>query len=198
MESRDSLYFPPGRGPSATVTSDSHFLSIALEEPDGFFAIDSFLFVVGIGDAPGVHEEVTVPTRSDDSGVPPASPDAVWTMIANMRGGLRGGADPNRLYTGTRLFSPGTRLYLGEVYWGMADSAHVVGRAKDTKKLVNCVVKLALLEKARPKRVYSPSTIHLLRKLDATLYETQADAARAAERIARTIEWLRAEAGDEG
>jgi hypothetical protein len=150
--------------------------------------------VVGIGDAPGVREKVTSSTRSDDNRVPPGSPDPVWTVIANMRGELRGGADPNRLYTGTRLFSPGTRLYLGEVYWGMVDSAHVVGRAKDTKKLVNCVVKLALLEKARPKLVYSPSTIHLLRKLEATLYETQADAALGAERIAHAIERRRAEA----
>lgn len=102
-----------------------------------------------------------------------------------MTGEIRGGRDPDRRYTGTPIFSAGTRLYLGEVYWGAADNAHFIGLSRNRRTLANSVVDLALVVHVRPKLIYSPGLIGRLRKLDAAFYEDEAQAREAASTIGR-------------
>ena len=93
--------------------------------------------------------------------------DPAWYVVANMTDAPRGGREPGKIYTGTRVFSPGTLLYVGERYSGMCEALHVIGLARNSHKFVNCVVPVKLLENIRPKLIYSPALLARLPKLEA-------------------------------
>lgn len=115
-----------------------------------------------------------------------AATEAVWTVVANMTREVRGSPEdgPRR---GTPMFGAGARLYLGEGYWGMGESTHVIGLHRGSKRLVNCVVRLALLTDVRAKLEYAPGRIAALRRLNARIFADRA----AAEAEARHVEgWI--------
>lgn len=84
---------------------------------------------------------------------------------------LRGGPDPDRNYRGTPNFSPRTKLYLGEVYWGASLHAHVIGLRRGSRRYVNCVVNIGLLTDIREKLIYSPSVLAVLQRLNGQTSE---------------------------
>jgi hypothetical protein len=112
--------------------------------------------------------------------------EPVWTVVANMTRELRGSkADGN--FTGTRMFSAGTRLYIGEVYGGMGESGHVIGIHRASKDLVNCVVRLLLLDDVRVSLEYSSGRIAALRRLEAKIFPDR----EAAEALAQYVRaWI--------
>lgn len=93
--------------------------------------------------------------------------DPAWYVVANMTDVPRGGREPGKVYTGTRVFSPGTLLYVGDQYGGMCEALHVIGLARNSRKLVNCVVGVKLLENIRAKLIYSPALLAKLPRLEA-------------------------------
>lgn len=111
-----------------------------------------------------------------------ATTEAVWTVVANMTREVRGSSeDPPR--HGTPMFSAGTRLYLGQGYWGMGESTHVIGLHRGSKRLVNCVVRLALLTDVRAKLEYAPGRIAALRRLNARIFADRAAAEAEAHHV---------------
>lgn len=122
-----------------------------------------------------------------------AGATARWTVTANISGMRRGGLGPGQLRTGTRLFSAGTKLYVGEIYWGMLETGHMIGLARNTRKFVNCVIPLTMLCDIRPTLVYSPGALRTLEKLECTFHVDGEAAAKAATHLADTVNWLRTE-----
>jgi hypothetical protein len=118
--------------------------------------------------------------------------EPVWTVVANLTREERGGRDPEQRFRGTPTFSPGARLYLGEVYWGMSQDAHMIGQNRSSKRFTNCVVDMRLLDEVRATLEYSSSTIAALRKLDARTFPDRAAAEKMAKQVQGVIAWLRA------
>ncbi len=115
--------------------------------------------------------------------------ETAWTVVANVITSERGGRDPTCRYTGTPVFRAGAKVYFGQVFWGAAVDSHVIGRARNSRKFVNCVVGLDLLENVRPQLVYAPSTIRQLIDLDASILVDRESAQEMADCISRAIEW---------
>ena len=100
-----------------------------------------------------------------------------WVVCANISDHLRGGTDPTRFYQGTKLFSPGTKVYLGHAYWGMGgERLHVIGLRRISKVFVNCAVEIGTLQNMRILSVYSASLWAKLEKLGAERFEAKSDA----------------------
>jgi hypothetical protein len=115
------------------------------------------------------------------------SMDPVWHVVANMTSTPRGGREEGKSYQGTPKFAPRTLLFVGEIYAGTCDAVHAIGRARDTRRFVNCVVNVKTLTDIRPKLIYSPS---LLGKLPSLGAQSFADREKA-EKFAETITfWL--------
>jgi len=112
-----------------------------------------------------------------------------WTVAANILPDERGGRDPGQKYTGTPIFRAGAKVFIGEVYWGRADSSHVIGIGRGSHKLVNCVVRLDLLRNIRPKLVYSLPTVRQLMDLDCAILPDLEAAEGLAARLKREIDW---------
>jgi hypothetical protein len=93
-----------------------------------------------------------------------------WVVAANMCARTRNGKDQDKKYTGTRMFSPGRRLYLGQGYWGMGQSMHVIGLRRISRDLVNCVVNIELIKTARPALIYSKTLIQKLEQLGCMFF----------------------------
>jgi len=121
----------------------------------------------------------------------------LWTVVANMTHVARNGRDPERLYTGTPIFSAGTRLHLGSAYWGMSEKLHVIGRGRGSSRMVNAVVGFALLEHVRAKLVYSPARLASLRRLEAFLTPDRDTAEHFADQVTGVIKRLSQERADE-
>ena len=108
-----------------------------------------------------------------------------WAVVANMTTELRKGKMPDQNYTGTPVFTPRTKLYMGEGYWGASDTIHVVGLGRGSRKFVNCIVGFKLLTDVRPQLVYSPGRLATLTRLNATLM----DDAESAQALAERVRW---------
>ncbi len=101
-----------------------------------------------------------------------------WAVCANISDVLRGGVDPQKFYQGTRMFSPGTRVYLGRVYWGMGgESLHVVGLRRISRDFVNCVIAITIVENIRICSVYSPKLWNVMARLEAETFSCKQKAA---------------------
>ena len=100
-----------------------------------------------------------------------------WAVCANISDHIRGGTDPDRFYQGTKMFSPGTKVYLGSAYWGMGgERIHVLGLRRISRDFVNCVVHIGTLQNIRVSPIYSASTFKKLERLQAELYGSRQEA----------------------
>ena len=101
-----------------------------------------------------------------------------WSVCGNISDHIRGGTDPDKFYQGTKMFSPGTKVYLGSAYWGMGgQKIHVIGLRRTSRDFVNCVIHIGVLENLRTSSVYSTSRWETLERLNARLFETEQNAA---------------------
>jgi len=112
-----------------------------------------------------------------------------WVIEANIIRDLRRGRDGVTLHTGTPKFRGGAKVYVVGVYWGMANTAVVVGHHRIDQKYLGCAIPLRLLEKLRPKVLYSPGVARAIAyALDTAadrecFYATEKETIRAVSRI---------------
>jgi hypothetical protein len=116
--------------------------------------------------------------------------EPLWTVVANMTSQPRNGSEAGRRYTGTPIFSAGTKLYLGYVYVGANEKLHAIGRGRNSARLVNSVIDLRLLVNVRPNLVYSPGRLKSLKRLEAFLSDNREAAETFSNQIAASIQWL--------
>lgn len=118
------------------------------------------------------------------------SPEPLWTVTAVISDHLRNGNDPDRQYTGTPVFAAGTRVYIGQVYGGMLENLHVIGRGRNASRIVSAVVGFEMLLDPQPKLVYSPARLKMLKRLDAFSTPNRSEAEDRADFVRRTRLWL--------
>lgn len=111
-----------------------------------------------------------------------------WVVVGNMRTQSRNGKIADIKYTGTRMFSRGTRLYLGQGYWGMGQSMHVIGLRRISRDTVNCIIEVGLIENPRPTLIYSKSLIQKLEHLNCVFFLNRSDAVKYADYVTSWIQ----------
>jgi hypothetical protein len=116
-----------------------------------------------------------------------------WAVAGNISDVERNGVKSGQRYRGTRVFSPGTKVFAGEIYWGMLRKGHFIGLNRVTKRFSNSVLDLLLIENLRVKSIYSQSEYNKLKKLECSLFETSEGADKLLENINGAIEFLRKE-----
>jgi hypothetical protein len=84
---------------------------------------------------------------------------------------------------GTKHFSPGTKVYLVDAYWGMGgETVTVLGLARRPKRWIGVDVGARVVENWRAKLIHDPG---VLRRLRPTRPLTEADASRLASVLGR-------------
>jgi hypothetical protein len=129
---------------------------------------------------------------------PPERKWGSWVIEANIAKDPRQGRDGATLHTGTPKFRGGAKVYVAGLYWGMVSTAVVVGRHRMDHQYLGCAIALELLEKLRPKVLYSPGVARIIAHELATsgvaadcFYLDEEEAVRAAELIGRLIQRAR-------
>lgn len=117
-----------------------------------------------------------------------------FAVVANISDHLRGGLDRERFYQGTPTFSPGTKVYLGEAYWGMGgQNIHVIGLRRVSRRFVNCAVTTGILENLRVASVYKPKIWTMLDKLYGMRFADRDMAEDYLARISQARDMMRPE-----
>jgi hypothetical protein len=133
-------------------------------------------------------EPVLIKTSSFGSTLELRIKAPVWVVVGNIKGHKRGGVDPQKRYSGTRVFSPKTKVYLGQYYAGMGLSSHVIGLSRNRRSLANCVIDIEMLENIRPKLEYSVHRLKALQELESMFFLSEAEAQAHANWVLSSIE----------
>jgi len=114
-----------------------------------------------------------------------------WSLIANVRQWTRRGPGGQDIQSGTKHFSPGTKVYCCAPSWdqALAIRASVVGRHRGGRKLVQMVIDAKHLTNWRAKLIYDPRILSLpYPRWRSPVWGSDEQAQQNVERWA---EWLR-------
>ncbi|MEP0189083.1 MAG: hypothetical protein ABJP70_04620 [Erythrobacter sp.] len=82
------------------------------------------------------------------------------------------------VHRGTKAFSPGTKVYMGQWFWGAPEAGgYAIGRNRVSGRLTKAVVPGFLLNNFRTKSIYSTTLHATLDEREAELFENK-DAAQ--------------------
>jgi hypothetical protein len=110
--------------------------------------------------------------------------DSEWCLVGNVRAQTRHGRDGSDIQTGTKHFSPGTKVYCLPPLWHDGyEKIKVVGRHRGTRKLVTMVVKSDWITNWRAKVVYSPEVRRHLSQAARHRWQSQKDVEKFAKLI---------------
>ncbi|WP_299023926.1 HD domain-containing protein [uncultured Sulfitobacter sp.] len=115
-----------------------------------------------------------------------------WVICANISDHLRSGREKGRFYQGTRKFSGGTKVYLGEPFWGMGGmNLRVAGLHRISRSWTHSVISSGVLVNLRPYAVYSVRKWETLGDNFAVTFDTKDDALEFMERVHQAVrdEW---------
>jgi hypothetical protein len=83
-------------------------------------------------------------------------PTQLWTLVANIKQDISYGKGKLQTRSGTKHFSPGTKVYIIDCFAGMTEDITVIGLARDTKRLITIVIRAEWVEHLRVKLCYNP------------------------------------------
>jgi len=105
-----------------------------------------------------------------------------WCVVGNVVVERLHGSE-GQVRRGTKHFSPGTKVYLVDAYWGKGgEMVTVLGLARRPKRWITVDVSARVLENWRAKLIYDPA---VLRRLLHTQPPTEAEASRLASVLGR-------------
>lgn len=89
----------------------------------------------------------------------------VWSVIANIVPKRLYGPDGNEIKIGTKHFTPNTKVYVVDGYWGMGgESVTVIASPRKTTQYVVITIQASVLHNFRTKMIYKPQVLKLLSK----------------------------------
>ena len=97
--------------------------------------------------------------------------EPVWTVTSNIVEERTSGPDGFESHTGTKHFSPGTKVYIIDWFPGVAERIVVVGLSRKPKRFIKMVIPANSVQSFRIKMCYEPGA---LKKIYAH-FETQKD-----------------------
>jgi hypothetical protein len=112
-----------------------------------------------------------------------------WCVVANVVGARLHG-EAGELRHGTKHFTPGTKVYVRDAFWGMGgESVTVVGRARHDKRWITVTLRAEVLENWRATVVYEPAVLE--RMADDAVQGDETTAREWAESLSRHREAAR-------
>ncbi len=85
------------------------------------------------------------------------------------------------VHRGTKAFSPGTKIHVGEWFWGYAEGGgYAIGQNRVSGRVTKAVVPTFLLHNFRPSAIYSARLFSKLDEREAELFEDKEEAAKLA------------------
>ncbi|HVK18259.1 MAG TPA: hypothetical protein VM533_15055, partial [Fimbriiglobus sp.] len=88
----------------------------------------------------------------------------LWAAVANVREACRTGSGGAEVRNGTKHFRGGAKVYVIDAFWGTCDAVTVVGQHRKSRKWMCLHMPARHLENLRPKLVYSPTALTLMRE----------------------------------
>lgn len=85
-----------------------------------------------------------------------------WVIVANIVEYERGGPDPEKVYRGTKIYAPGTKVYIGSRDGGRFENFGVLGLNRVSKKLTVSMVNISVLDNLRSKVIYNEKILQKL------------------------------------
>lgn len=87
----------------------------------------------------------------------------VWSVIANIVPKRLYGPYGNEIKIGTKHFTPNTKVYVVDGYWGMGgESVTVIASPRKTTQYVVITIQTSVLHNFRTKLIYKPQVLRLL------------------------------------
>jgi hypothetical protein len=119
------------------------------------------------------------------------APEPQWCLVANVREWTRRGVGGQEIQSGTKHFSPGTKVYCCPPGWdqSLVLRANVLGRHRGGSKLVHMVIAAKHLTNWRPKLTYDPRI--LLSPYESWRSPLWGSDEQARVNVERWAEWLR-------
>jgi hypothetical protein len=116
-----------------------------------------------------------------------------FAIVGNVAQHERSGRIAGVRFRGTPTFGPRARIFMGEVYTGMNEQVHAIGKNRVSRRWCNSVLDLTLVDDLRVSAVYAHSEFSALSRLKARLFDTKEAAQHACEGLISTVDWLRQE-----
>ena len=86
-----------------------------------------------------------------------------WCLVGNIID-TRLYGEEHELKEGTKNFSPGTKVYVNRSQWGDGgDQLIVIGKPKDRKQYIECVIRRDFICNWRLQKVYSPTVLNKIK-----------------------------------
>ena len=109
-----------------------------------------------------------------------------FAVVGNISDHLRGGRTEGKFYQGTPKFSPGTKVYLGDAYWGMGgQNIHVIGLRRVSRRFVNVAIHSGILDNLRVTAIYAPKIWTMLDRLYGQRFDHKEEADAYCARVMR-------------
>jgi len=104
------------------------------------------------------------------------SNEGVWCVVANIKKEHKFGEGGKETRIGTRQFRGGTKVYISGCYPGTCDSVVAIGLHRKSRKFIECVVNVKYVENLRPKCVYHPRVLDIIRRKERCWIVTKEEA----------------------
>lgn len=110
--------------------------------------------------------------------------DALWCVVANIKGEHLFGPDCKEVTNGTRQFRGGTKVYIAGCFPGTCDGVVAIGLHRKSRRWITCIVGMRHIENFRV--VYLPKVIERIKRDPRCWIRTKED---AEEWAAAFLEW---------
>jgi len=85
--------------------------------------------------------------------------EPVWTVTANIVKERKAGPGGSETHVGTKLFSPGTKVYVIDWFPGTCKDIMVVGLSRKPKRFIKLIIRVNWIENLRVKLCYAPTAL---------------------------------------
>lgn len=94
------------------------------------------------------------------------SEEALWCIVANVKGERSSGHGGEETRSGTRQFRGGSKIYIIGCYPGMCDTVVAIGMQRKSRRFIVCAISVNHVENFRAKLAYNPKVIELAKNDD--------------------------------
>ena len=119
----------------------------------------------------------------------PDPQESQWCLVGNIVEKRAYGDGGQETRSGTKNFSPGTKVYCLHGQWGDGyEKIIVIGRHRGSKKFITVVVRSEWITNWRAKVVYNPEVLRRIRQATSESYKRNWGSKEEIERCIQTIE----------
>jgi hypothetical protein len=119
--------------------------------------------------------------------VPDDSCLELWAVVGNVKLTCQKGPGGAEERNGTKHFRGGAKVYVIDAFWGMCDAVTVIGQHRKSRRFICLHMSSKHVEDLRPRLVYSPAVLSLMREHYASAGRSEPPGKEYAERICDAV-----------